>query len=109
MEQIKIQGIDYDLCVQDNLIRDFNAQAEINYVQKKIRVDSAIYATDRGYIAIMHEIIHGVLEGLCFEDENNNEHLVQCLAVSLYQIFKEEIEKCIGQKLQKNLENIKEK
>lgn len=106
---MKIQGIDYDLCVQDNLIRDFNAQAEINYVQKKIRVDSAIYATDRGYIAIMHEIIHGVLEGLCFEDENNNEHLVQCLAVSLYQIFKEGIEKCIDQKLQKSLENTKEK
>lgn len=106
---MKIQGIDYDLCVQDNLIRDFNAQAEINYVQRKISVDSAIYGTDRGYIAIMHEIIHGVFEGLCFEDENNNEHLVQCLAVSLYQIFKEEIEKCIDQKRTKNLENTKEK
>ena len=109
MEQIKIQGIIYRICVENNLIRDSGTQAEINFVDRIIRIDSAIYGTDRGNIALLHEVIHGILEGLCFEEENENEHLIQCLAVSLYQVFKEEIERCIDQKQQENLENIKEK
>lgn len=98
MGQINIQGIIYRIRVENNLIRDSGAQAEINFVDRIIRIDSEIYGTDRGNIALLHEVIHGILEGLCFEEENENEHLIQCLAVSLYQIFREDIEKCIGQK-----------
>ncbi|MBQ8429106.1 MAG: hypothetical protein IJX30_03305 [Clostridia bacterium] len=87
MAKIKIAGVCYSIQATEDLIRDSGRQAEINFVDRKIRVDSSIYETDKGHIAILHEVLHGIFEGLCFESENENEHLIQCLAVSLYQVF----------------------
>lgn len=62
MGQINIQGIIYRIRVENNLIRDSGAQAEINFVDRIIRIDSEIYGTDRGNIALLHEVIHGIKE-----------------------------------------------
>lgn len=86
--KVDILGIKYSVKVKKNLVRDEGKQAEINFIEQKIIIDEDVVNSDRVWTNLLHEILHGIFEQLGFEEENNNEHLIQSLASSIYQVFK---------------------
>lgn len=85
--KIDILGIKYTVKTKKNLVRDDGRQAEINYIKEEILIDEDIAKSGKVWTAVFHEVIHGIFEQLGFEEENENEHLIQSLASSMYQVF----------------------
>lgn len=73
--------------IYTDLLVDKEAYGEINYIKQTIQIDKSLLK-DKQEEVLIHEIIHGILEVQGFVEENENEHLIQCLANGLYQVLK---------------------
>ena len=87
MTSINILGSTYRIRFEPDLVRDRGRQAEINYIKQEIVIDADTSRTDRAFVSLLHETLHAIFEGLDFEEENENEHLIQSLATSIYQVL----------------------
>ena len=85
LETIKILGQTYEIKYRDT-VRDKMRFAEVNYVKQTIEIDKDL-PKERLLIALFHEVYHVIFDSLGFEEENENEHLIQCLASSMYQVL----------------------
>ncbi len=83
--KITILGKTYAVTRSDTFKRK-NAWAEIDYINQVIEIEKDI-TNEKAKEALLHEIVHGIFESLGFYTENENEHLIQCLANSLYQVL----------------------
>lgn len=81
---IKILGLDYQVQPVQVISRDEFLLGRIDFVDQIIYVDANLQ-TDRRKVVLLHEILHGILEALGF-NEASDEHLVQSLATALHQV-----------------------
>lgn len=61
---------------------------EIDYCEQKIKIDKNI-PEDLKRETLIHEILHGILEKLGFEEINNDEQKVHSIASTMYSVLKE--------------------
>jgi hypothetical protein len=85
---INILGVPYAVRRVPYIKRDEHRLAEINYEAQEIKVLDTLQE-DTLKIALLHETVHGILCSLRFLDENDDEKLVQGLAIGLYQALKD--------------------
>lgn len=82
-KSVNILGIDYKVEECETVDKFDPAFGQIDYASQTIRVDSTLTEQKREAVFI-HEILHGVLDGLGMSDFNENESAVQSLATALY-------------------------
>lgn len=82
---INILGVKYSI-VKKPLMRENSSWGEIDYLNQKIEIEEAL-DNEKEKIVLLHETLHGILEGLGFASENENEHLVQSLATAIYKVL----------------------
>ena len=85
--KVNICGIPHDVVeVEDSFTADFTHLGEIVYKDLQIKINKNMpqIAKDE---TICHEMIHGILVHLGFEDMANDEHLVQALGNAVFQGF----------------------
>ena len=58
-------------------------KGQIDFVKCRIRIDSSMSHKMKEQ-TLMHEILHGILEGLGMEDLNSDERAVQSIASALH-------------------------
>jgi hypothetical protein len=81
---VNILGVPYAVRRVPYVSRNEYRVAEIDFEAQEIRLLDSLKAETAG-TAFFHELVHGILCGLRYNDENDNEKLVQGLAVGLYQ------------------------
>lgn len=87
MREVKIFGETYEVIEQeiiDNMVEKIGL---IDHMQNKIYIKKSL-SEDKKKVTLIHEILHGVLSQLGFDEEHDNEHLIDSLATALYQVFK---------------------
>lgn len=87
-DKVDILGLEYSVKLKDRVSREDDCNGMIYYDSQEIIIDKHLKKGKQEQVFI-HELIHGILEQLGYDDTNNDEHLVQSLAVSLHQIFKQ--------------------
>ncbi|MCP1225713.1 hypothetical protein [Sebaldella sp. S0638] len=88
LKEINILGKIYKIKYVKKINNDSDQFGEIDYLKQviKIRKDCSPEYQES---TLLHEIIHGILEQLGFDEENKNEHLICSLETGLYQVLKE--------------------
>lgn len=84
--KLNILGLEYNLQELDGPDSE-EMYGMINYEDQVIKIGNMMH-DDRRAVVLMHEILHGVLDGLGYSDLNNDEEKVQSLANALYQVLK---------------------
>jgi hypothetical protein len=87
MNTINILGLDYVIERVPYISKEEWPMAKIDFIGQKILIDESL-GEDKSNVALLHEVIHGICEGLGFHEENNNETFIQSLATSLCQCLK---------------------
>lgn len=82
---IDIIGQDYDLKFEKGFAKDGSANGLIVYEDLEIYIEDSL-RTEKKKEILLHEIIHGISEGLSMGLEEN---AVQALARSLYSVIKQ--------------------
>ena len=85
--ELNILGSIYQVDFVDSISRDELRLGETDYLNQTIKILSGLHS-DLETVTLIHEILHVIFNQLEFVEENN-EHLVQSLATSLYQVFNE--------------------
>ena len=85
--ELNILGSTYQVDFVDSIRRDELRLGETDYLNQTIKILSGLHS-DLETVTLIHEILHVIFNQLEFVEENN-EHLVQSLATSLYQVFNE--------------------
>ena len=85
--ELNILGSTYQVDFVDSISRDELKLGETDYLNQTIKILSGLHS-DLETVTLIHEILHIIFNQLEFVEENN-EHLVQSLATSLYQVFNE--------------------
>ena len=89
-DTIRIMGIDFATSIVNDLHCDGeDADAEIDVNECTIRVDDSLSNPQSVRLALWHEIIHGMLQLTGFVREGENEVLVQCIALGVYQVLRD--------------------
>ncbi|MDD3177137.1 MAG: hypothetical protein PHS28_05435 [Atopobiaceae bacterium] len=88
-DSVTILGIRYDV-TRPNCTRD---DGSIDPHRQVIEVASGM-SDERAGQTFLHEVIHGVLDQLGYEELYQDEHLVQGLAVGLYQALFQATSSC---------------
>lgn len=87
-KEVNILGVIYKVeeveCV-DKYVLCFG---NIDYMNSVIRIDKTL-SQDKKNQTLMHEILHGIFEGLGYQDLSNDEEKVQSIATALHSVFKE--------------------
>lgn len=84
---IDILGIPYKIIEVEQVDnKDYYADGEVDYDKQIIKLNKNL-EKDRKIEVLCHEVIHAIAEHLKIDEINNNEHLVQCLGNSIYQVF----------------------
>jgi len=81
---VNILGIPYEVKRVPFIDRNSYRAGEINFETQEIRLLDSLKEGAAG-TTLFHELVHGILMGLKFIEESDNEKLVQGLAVGLYQ------------------------
>ena len=81
---VNILGVPYAVRRVPYVSRDEYIGGNINYETHEIKILDSLKDAAAG-ITLFHEIVHGILGSLKYFDENNDEKLVQGLAIGLYQ------------------------
>ena len=84
-DEVNILGVPYKLKFVDSISKERLQLGEIDYLNQEISILKGM-AMETQYITILHEVIHGVLSQLGFE-EAQDEHLIDSLATGLYQVL----------------------
>lgn len=77
-EIIEIDSIDFEAPVLGKITHHENTI----HICRKL-------STDRKKVVLLHEILHSIFEQLGFEEEHDNEHLINSLSTSIYQVLKQ--------------------
>lgn len=88
MSKIKIMSQSYDIEQMETIELGVIKLGEVNHLENLIKICSTI-PEDKKKIVLLHEILHVIFQQLGFDEEHDNEHLIDCLANSLYQVLKD--------------------
>ena len=88
MKKIKILAQTFDIIEKPVIELGQPLLGQVDHVKNKIYLFSEL-PNERKKVVLIHEILHSIFEQLGFNDEHDNEHLIDCLATSLYQVVKD--------------------
>jgi hypothetical protein len=83
-ETIKILGIPYTVKEVPFISRDSATLGQIDYWQQEIKLVSGLKPELKEQ-TLLHEVIHGILQALGLNFEDENEKIVQSMASALHQ------------------------
>ncbi|MBU5486481.1 hypothetical protein KQI86_19455 [Clostridium sp. MSJ-11] len=83
LNHINILGINYKIKYLNDLIERENLYGEIDYHKQTIRIDESM-RRDRKVRTLIHEILHGIMESLGYNDINCDEEKIQNISNALY-------------------------
>ena len=84
--KINILGVEFDVKEVDVVDKFEPKKGEINYLTNEIKIDRNMPKSLKEQV-LMHEILHGLFDLLCWDEMRDNEEKVQSLATALHQIF----------------------
>lgn len=85
--EIDILGVTYKVIEVEQVDKtNYLVDGEINYDKQTISIKKDLL-NERKTEILWHEIIHGICEHLQIEEIQKDEHLVQCLGNSIYQVL----------------------
>lgn len=85
--KIKILNLEFEVIEKECIEHGSTLIGQILHLEQKIYMLKSL-SEERKKIVLIHEILHSVLDQLGFEAQHDDEHLIQSLATSLYQVFK---------------------
>ena len=83
---IKVLNLNYQIIEKNIIDNDDNVLGRINYVEQVIYIKSCL-TEEHKKIVLLHEILHSILQQLGFDEEHDNEHLIDSLSTSIYQVL----------------------
>lgn len=86
--KINILGLGYEVLLTDQVSTSEALNGMIDYQKLRILLDKNL-APDLLGQTFMHEVMHGVFNGLGMEDLRDDEKAVQSIATALYCTFKD--------------------
>lgn len=86
--KIKILGITYEVEEVPQIDKYQRLLGEINYCDQVIKLEEGL-SEDRYKATLIHEVFHGILDELGYEDLKSDEKLVQSVSAALYQVLKD--------------------
>lgn len=86
-KSVNIHGLTYAIERTEFRARDSATYGLIDHIEQKIHVSPSL-TDEKQRMALLHEIIHGVLDLLKLDEESNTEQLVQGLTVGLFNTLK---------------------
>ena len=88
IKKIKLMATTYDVEEVEQIDKYQRLLGQIAYTDQIIKIDKNI-SEDMKKEVLIHEIFHGVLEKLGYNDLNEDEQKVQSIASTLYLVLKE--------------------
>ena len=88
MNTINILGLEYTVERVPYISKNEYLTGEIDFIGQKILIDGGISA-EKEKVVLLHEVLHGICEGLGLDDLNNDETLIQSLSTALHQCLKD--------------------
>ena len=88
MNKVKIMATDYKIEEVEQIDKNRRILGEIDYINQTIKLEKGL-SDELKKEVLMHEILHGILEKLGFDDLNNDEQKVQSIASTLYLVLKD--------------------
>ena len=88
LKKIKIMATTYDVEEVDQIDKYTRLLGQIQYVEQKIMIDKNI-SEDMKRETLIHEILHGILEKLGYNNINDDEQKVHSIASTMYLVLKE--------------------
>lgn len=85
-ETVNILGITYKVLEVDTVNKNEPRFGELNFATSEIRIDREL-PDEKKIQVFMHEIMHGIFDGLGMEELCNDERTVQSIATALCCIF----------------------
>lgn len=83
-DSVNILGLDFPVLEMDNYDRHDVFDGEIVFDAQTIKIWGCLSETKKEQV-LLHEVVHGILNQLGYDEERDNEQLVQGLAVGLHQ------------------------
>ena len=84
--EVHVAGIDYTVHYQDDLMRTHNLLGQVLYAESRIDIDSSMSDSKKEQVFI-HELVHAMLNEAGYDEQN--EEIVNRLAIVLYQVLKQ--------------------
>jgi len=88
---VNILGVPYTVKRVPYVSREEYRAGEIDFEAQEIKLLDSL-KRETAAITLFHEVIHGILSGLKYLDESDDEKLVQGLAIGLYQALRDSSE-----------------
>lgn len=82
-EEVKILGLTYRVQEVDVVDKTETLWGKIDHQEQVIRIDAEM-SDERKGLTFFHELLHGVLAELGYDQLNNNECAVQSISAALY-------------------------
>lgn len=83
---MKILSLEYEIIEEKIIDNDNDVLGGINYVTQKIHIKKTL-SKEHKKIVLLHETLHSILQQLGFDEENDNEHLIDSLSTAIYQVL----------------------
>lgn len=83
---VNILGIPYEIIEVDTINKGVRTFGEIDYSNQIIKLEKGMGKQYREQ-TILHEVVHGIFEGLGYDALNADEEKVQGIASALYQVL----------------------
>ena len=88
--KINILGIPYEVVEVDTIDKSIRTFGQIDYSNQIIKLEKGMGKQYREQ-TLLHEIVHGIFEGLGYDDLNADEEKVQGIASALYQVLSSQV------------------
>lgn len=90
LKKVDILGIPYEIKEVETIDKGTLIIGQINYLEQIILLDKSL-PKEKKEQTLLHEILHGILSALGYDDINDDEHLVQSISSALYQVLRNQI------------------
>lgn len=86
--KVKIMATEYKVIEVEQIDKNKRVLGEIDYLEQSIKIERDLPVELKKEV-LLHEVLHGILEKLGFDDINNDEQKVQSIASTLYLVLKD--------------------
>lgn len=88
IKKLKILATEYKVEEVEQIDKYQRLLGQIEYTEQTIKIDKNI-SEDMKKETLIHEILHGILEKLGYEELNEDEQKVHSIAATMYLVLKE--------------------
>lgn len=88
IDKLKILATEYKIEEVEQIDKYQRLLGQIEYVEQTIKIDKNI-SEDMKKETLIHEILHGILEKLGYEELNEDEQKIHSIASTMYLVLKE--------------------